>query len=118
MPISYEFPRPLTFLQPALWRFTLFRNPLTDVIVVLVVVLLIFGPKRLPLLGRSLGQGMREFKDSITGKDEEERPALSPGEATEAAAAPPAERPTVTDSAGTGTQARDTADVASSEPRS
>jgi sec-independent protein translocase protein TatA len=37
--------------------------------IVLVIVLLIFGPKRLPGLGKSLGTGMREFKDSITGKD-------------------------------------------------
>ena len=74
----------------------MFRNPLTDVIVVLVVVLLIFGPKRLPLLGRSLGQGMREFKDSITGEnkdsDEEDRPALTsgPGAAAPAEAKAPA----------------------------
>jgi len=39
-----------------------------EIIIVLVVVLLIFGPKRLPDLGRSLGGGMREFKDSVTGK--------------------------------------------------
>jgi sec-independent protein translocase protein TatA len=39
----------------------------TELIIVLVVVLLIFGPKRLPSLGRQLGSGMREFKDSITG---------------------------------------------------
>jgi sec-independent protein translocase protein TatA len=61
----------------------MFRNPLTDVIVVLVVVLLIFGPKRLPQLGKSLGQGMREFKDGITGSsksDDEERPALNSGD--------------------------------------
>jgi sec-independent protein translocase protein TatA len=38
--------------------------------VILVVALLIFGPKRLPEIGHSLGKGMREFKDSITGKDE------------------------------------------------
>jgi sec-independent protein translocase protein TatA len=37
--------------------------------IVLVIVLLIFGPKRLPGLGKQLGTGMREFKDSITGKD-------------------------------------------------
>jgi sec-independent protein translocase protein TatA len=45
-----------------------------ELIIVLVIVLVIFGPKRLPGLGRSLGQGMREFKDSITGssKDDEE----------------------------------------------
>jgi sec-independent protein translocase protein TatA len=36
--------------------------------IVLVVVLLIFGPKRLPQMGRSLGSGMREFKDGITGR--------------------------------------------------
>ncbi len=32
-----------------------------------LVVLLVFGPKRLPEMGRSMGRGMREFKDSITG---------------------------------------------------
>jgi sec-independent protein translocase protein TatA len=41
-----------------------------------LVVLLVFGPKRLPEMGRSLGKGMREFKDSITGKDEEEHHEL------------------------------------------
>jgi sec-independent protein translocase protein TatA len=46
-----------------------------EIIIVLVVVLLIFGPKRLPDLGRSLGSGMREFKDSVTGKDKDDRPA-------------------------------------------
>ena len=39
-----------------------------ELIIVLVIVLVIFGPKRLPGLGRSLGSGMREFKDSISGK--------------------------------------------------
>ena len=49
-----------------------------EIAIVLVIVLVIFGPKRLPDLGRSLGSGMREFKDSITGKsddDEDERQA-------------------------------------------
>ena len=45
-----------------------------EIIIVLVVVLLLFGPKRLPDLGRSLGSGLREFKDSVTGKDKEELP--------------------------------------------
>ena len=40
-----------------------------ELVIVLVIVLLVFGPKRLPGLGRQLGTGMREFKDSITGKD-------------------------------------------------
>jgi sec-independent protein translocase protein TatA len=53
-----------------------------ELIIVLVIVLLIFGPKRLPGLGKQLGTGMREFKDSISGKDrgddddeEDERPS-------------------------------------------
>jgi sec-independent protein translocase protein TatA len=41
-----------------------------ELIIVLVVTLLVLGPKRLPDAGRSLGRGMREFKDSITGRDE------------------------------------------------
>jgi sec-independent protein translocase protein TatA len=45
-----------------------------ELLILLVVVLLVFGPKRLPEMGRSLGKGMREFKDSVTGK-EEEKPA-------------------------------------------
>jgi sec-independent protein translocase protein TatA len=44
-----------------------------EIIIVLVIVLLIFGPKRLPDLGRSLGRGMREFKDSVTGKDDDKQ---------------------------------------------
>ena len=40
----------------------------TELIIVLVIVLVIFGPKRLPGLGRSLGSGMKEFRDSIAGK--------------------------------------------------
>lgn len=40
-----------------------------EIVLVIVVLLVIFGPKRLPSLGRSLGTGMREFKDSITGDD-------------------------------------------------
>jgi sec-independent protein translocase protein TatA len=43
-----------------------------ELVVILVVVLLLFGAKRLPELGRSLGSGMREFKDSVTGKDSDE----------------------------------------------
>src|SRR3954468_826468 len=43
-----------------------------ELVIVLVIVLLIFGPKRLPGLGKSLGSGMREFKDSVTGKDKDE----------------------------------------------
>ena len=59
----------------------MFRNPAVDLLVVLLIALLIFGPKRLPTLGRSLGQGLREFKDSITGDskddDGENRPQIT-----------------------------------------
>jgi sec-independent protein translocase protein TatA len=45
-----------------------------ELIVLLVIALLIFGPKKLPDLGRSLGGGMREFKKSVTGAEREELP--------------------------------------------
>jgi sec-independent protein translocase protein TatA len=44
---------------------------ITGLIVILIVALLVFGPRRLPEIGRSLGKGMREFKDSITGSSDE-----------------------------------------------
>src|SRR4051795_5829948 len=43
-----------------------------ELLIVLGIVLLIFGPKRLPGLGRQLGASMREFKDSIRGKGEDD----------------------------------------------
>jgi sec-independent protein translocase protein TatA len=43
-----------------------------ELAIVLIIALVIFGPKRLPDLGRSLGKGMREFKDSIAGNDDDE----------------------------------------------
>jgi sec-independent protein translocase protein TatA len=43
-----------------------------QIAIVLVIALLVFGPKRLPELGSSLGRGMREFKDSITGNDDDD----------------------------------------------
>jgi sec-independent protein translocase protein TatA len=56
----------------------MFRSPPVDLIVVLIIVLLIVGPKKLPQMGRGLGQGMREFKDGITGESkDEDKPALS-----------------------------------------
>jgi sec-independent protein translocase protein TatA len=53
---------------------------LPELIVLLIVLLLIFGPKRLPEMGRSLGKGMREFKDSISGNrdDDDDEPAALP----------------------------------------
>ncbi len=65
----------------------MFRNPYADGLILLLIVLLFFGPKRLPGLGRSLGQGLREFKDSITGSSDEdaaERPSIEATPATPA----------------------------------
>jgi sec-independent protein translocase protein TatA len=55
-----------------------------ELAIILVIVLVIFGPKRLPGLGRQLGSGMREFKDSITGstKKDEDEEAREPAAAT------------------------------------
>jgi sec-independent protein translocase protein TatA len=46
----------------------------THLIIVLVVALLILGPKRLPDAGRALGQGIKEFKHSISGADDDNAP--------------------------------------------
>ena len=56
-----------------------------EIAIVLVIVLLIFGPKRLPDLGRSMGRGLREFKDSVTGKDDDK--AIEPGDTVKTASA-------------------------------
>jgi sec-independent protein translocase protein TatA len=42
-----------------------------EIIILVVVLLLVFGSRRLPEIGRSVGKGMREFKNSVTGKDED-----------------------------------------------
>jgi sec-independent protein translocase protein TatA len=65
-----------------------YTKPWLDAAIILLVVLLFVGPKRLPALGKSLGHGMREFKDAITGKsqpDESERAELEAGESEPAA---------------------------------
>jgi sec-independent protein translocase protein TatA len=64
-------------------------------IIILIVLLVVFGPKRLPEMGRSLGRGMREFKDSVTGKDDDEPRELPPAADDEPVSAPPRERDSV-----------------------
>lgn len=59
---------------------------LPEIAIVLIIALIVFGPKRLPELGRSLGKGIREFKGSIGGEhddddDDERRGALSSSQA-------------------------------------
>jgi sec-independent protein translocase protein TatA len=51
-----------------------------ELLILLLVLLLVFGPKRLPEMGRQLGKGMREFKDSVTGDSRDEDAALPPAE--------------------------------------
>ena len=45
-----------------------------EIAVVLIIVLIIFGPKRLPELGKSMGNGIREFKNSISGDSDKDSP--------------------------------------------
>lgn len=64
--------------------------------IILLIILVIFGPKRLPGLGRQLGSGMREFKESITGKDREDDDEVSSDERTRRELdSPPASGPEV-----------------------
>jgi sec-independent protein translocase protein TatA len=81
------------------------KSPTTDLIIVLVIVLLIFGPKRLPGLGKQLGSGLREFKDSITGDSKDEETDARP-ELTAASASTPDAAPSKRESAEVGSERR------------
>jgi sec-independent protein translocase protein TatA len=69
----------------------------THIILLLLIALLLFGAKRLPEIGRSLGTGMREFKDSVTGNNTHENPPaqIAPPETTTTTTATQSERETV-----------------------
>ena len=54
-----------------------------EIILLLLLALLLFGAKRLPEIGRSMGKGMREFKDSLSGKDADDDAAELPMQTTE-----------------------------------
>jgi sec-independent protein translocase protein TatA len=65
-----------------------------EIIVVLVIALIVFGPKRLPELGNSLGKGIREFKESVTGENkddggDDDAQAISAPKATATPVEPP-----------------------------
>ncbi len=75
-----------------------------ELLILLLVLLLVFGPKRLPEMGRQLGKGMREFKESVSGSDKDddddlhtvdEIAELPPADTTTTSAAPSRERDTV-----------------------
>ena len=61
-----------------------------ELIILLIVLLLVFGPKRLPEMGRSVGRGIREFKESVSGNEPPDEPkATPPAPALEPKATPP-----------------------------
>ena len=71
-----------------------------EIAVVLIIVLIIFGPKRLPELGKTMGNGIREFKNSISGDSDQDSPEekrrelqASESQPTQPAATAPAEKP-------------------------
>jgi sec-independent protein translocase protein TatA len=69
-----------------------------ELVLILLVLLLVFGAKRLPEMGRSLGKGMREFKDSVSGDDKDDRdPYETP---THAELPPPVPQPAPSDPTG------------------
>ena len=72
-------------------------NPL-HILILLVIILLVFGAKRLPEIGRSLGEGMRGFKDSLSGDNHHESIAQAP--AAPAPAAAPVQEPAAPTPAG------------------
>ena len=55
-----------------------------EILLLLMLALLLFGAKRLPEIGRSMGRGLREFKESVSGKDDDDEPAELPMQTTDA----------------------------------
>ncbi|MGN6378139.1 MAG: Sec-independent protein translocase subunit TatA/TatB [Gaiellales bacterium] len=75
----------------------MFEPSWEKLLIVLVIALIVLGPKKLPEVGRSLGKGIREFKDGVTGKEEEQPPAQPPTAITPPPASPAYTPPTPTD---------------------
>jgi sec-independent protein translocase protein TatA len=87
-------------------------NPL-HIAFLVVILLLVFGAKRLPEIGRSLGSGMREFKQSITGEASSQQPALGPGQQQQSLqSSPPAPQAAASQEPAAGTPA----DAAHAQP--
>ena len=70
-PADRTHPNPLLSWVYAFW------NRASEILIFLVVVLLLFGASRVPEIGRSMGKGMREFKDAVSGRDEDAAAATS-----------------------------------------
>jgi sec-independent protein translocase protein TatA len=75
LPIQTRYPEAMPNVGP--W----------EIVLLLLLALLLFGAKRLPEIGKSMGKGMREFKDSLAGKDADDDPAELPVQTTDATAA-------------------------------
>src|SRR6478672_12000404 len=60
-----------------------------ELAIVLIIALIVFGPKRLPELGKSVGRGIREFKGSLSGENDDDDEATSPPAKIESAQPPP-----------------------------
>ena len=58
----------------------MFRNPMSDGIVILIVLLLFFGPKRLPALSRSIGESIKELKRGVEESEQDATATSTPGE--------------------------------------
>jgi len=71
----------------------MFHNPLADGVVIVVILLLFFGPKRLPMLSRSIGESVKEFKGGIAHDSDEKK--------SEIAAQAPEAQPTSTTTSST-----------------
>lgn len=65
----------------------MFRSPIGDGLIILVILLLFVGPKRLPMLSRSIGESIKEFKGGVADRDEKKQldhaPAAQSSEPTE-----------------------------------
>jgi sec-independent protein translocase protein TatA len=90
----------LTLIRPPLDPVTMGQmlgniGPL-EILVVLIIALVVFGPKRLPELGNSLGKGIREFRDTVTGEkadDDDEDNDVKTLNAAQATTTTPVEQP-------------------------
>jgi sec-independent protein translocase protein TatA len=68
-----------------------------EIVVVLIIALVVFGPKRLPELGSSLGRGIREFRNTVSGEKDEDEDVKAISQPPTAPVEPPAEPEVVHD---------------------